>query len=227
MKSLLLWFTLQKNTKKVTNEMELSLHIAKEHPPQINCDDCAFSALSVHDMEDHVNVQHKVKELLSCNQCDFDSEDGNELEEHYAKGIHVIKVQNQTIKEPKCSKCQLCEFETKGAKEIDEHVINVHGFKSCDKCEYIAEDMVLMNQHKMKHTESSLYTCGVCEFEATKLAMLNDHIETKHTKQNLWWHENQKSDHFCKKCEKKFKNLFVKRYHPCAQKTEYAGPKQS
>ena len=164
--------------------MELSLHIAKEHPPQINCDDCAFSALSVHDMEDHVNVQHKVKELLSCNQCDFDSEDGNELEEHYAKGIHVIKVQNQTIKEPKCSKCQLCEFETKGAKEIDEHVINVHGFKSCDKCEYIAEDMVLMNQHKMKHTESSLYTCGVCEFEATKLAMLKDHIEIKHTKQN-------------------------------------------
>ena len=45
--------------------------------------------------------------------------------------------------------------------------------------------MVLMNQHKMKHTESSLYTCGVCEFEATKLAMLKDHIEIKHTKQNM------------------------------------------
>jgi hypothetical protein len=86
-------------------------------------------------------------------------------------------------------------------------VINHHGFISCDKCEYLAEDNDLMKQHKKKHTGSYVYVCGICEFEATRLSLLENHLEVKHTKESMWWNENQKSDHLCEKCEKKFKNL--------------------
>ena len=74
---------------------------------------------------------------------------------------------------------------------MDNHVINHHGFIPCEKCEYIAGDKILMKQHKLKHTGSSLYICGVCEFDS----ILEEHSEIKHNKKSLWWHEGQKSDH--------------------------------
>ena len=121
-------------------------------------------------------------------------------------------------------KCHLCEYLTKEPKEMDNHVINQHGFVCCDLCEYMAEDRQLVAQHKKKHTGKIIYTCGICEFEATKESILEDHHEIKHTKKNFWWMEKEKSEHFCDKCEKKFQNLFVKRYHLCVQETKYVCP---
>jgi hypothetical protein len=77
-----------------------------------------------------------------------------------------------------------------------------------------------MNKNKTKHTGEFVFPCRICEFEATRKLNLENHMEAKHTKQNLWWNENQKSDHFCKKCENKFKNLFVKRYHLCNKESK-------
>ena len=53
----------------------MSIHIAKEHPPQIHCDEYDLMASSTHDMEDHVNLKHKVEELFSCIHSEFDKED--------------------------------------------------------------------------------------------------------------------------------------------------------
>ena len=121
-------------------------------------------------------------------------------------------------------KCHLCEYVTCEPKEMDNHVIQQHGFVCCDLCEYMAEDKQLVAQHKKKHTGKFIYTCGICEFEATRKSILEDHHEIKHTKKIFWWMEKEKSEHYCDRCEKKFRNLFVKRYHLCLQETKYACP---
>jgi hypothetical protein len=46
---------------------------------QMNCDDCEFEATSTNDVENLVNLEHKVKELFSCKLCDFETEHGSEL----------------------------------------------------------------------------------------------------------------------------------------------------
>ena len=117
-------------------------------------------------------------------------------------------------------KCHLCEYLTNEPTDMDNHVINQHGFVCCDLCEYMAEDAQLVAQHKKKHTWRIIYTCGLCEFEATKESILEDHHEIKHTKKNFWWMEKVRSEHFCDRCEKMFQNLFVKRYHLCVQETK-------
>ena len=43
-------------------------------------------------------------------------------------------------------------------------------------------------------------------------------------KKTIWWHEQEATEYNCDKCEKKFKNLFVKRHHLCKQVTKYACP---
>ena len=205
---------------------ELSIHIAKEHQEKINCDDCSFTASSTNEIENHINQKHKVKELYSCKQCDFDSEVKSELGAHTAKNIHDIRIHNISIKEQKKSKCHLCEYETNENRIMDEHLIYHHGFICCEKCEYMSEDNVLMKQHKMKHTGTSIFYCGRCEFEATRQIILENHLETKHAqKSDYWWQESQKCVYYCDKCEKKFQNLFVMRYHICVQETKYACPK--
>ena len=107
---------------------------------------------------------------------------------------------------------------------MDKHTISDHGYILCDKCDYIGADKELLIQHKMKHSGTNIFICGICEFEATRQAILENHMENKHTKKTFWWHESEKSDYYCDKCEKKFKNIFVMRYHMCLQETKYACP---
>ena len=174
------------------------------------------------DMEVHVKEQHGLKELLSCNQCDFDTESRIELQDHMAKNIHDINIKNKTI--PAATKCHKCEYETNDPNSMDSHVVSLHCFVQCDKCEYIAEDNDIMKKHKMKHTGSSLFICGTCEFEATRRILLETHIEAKHTDKPLGRSENNTDGYFCVKCEKNFKTTFVKKYHHCVQETKYACP---
>ena len=49
-----------------------------------------------------------------------------------------MRTQNETIKEPGFSKCG-----TNKANIMDEPVIKHHGFISCEKCKYLAEDKAL------------------------------------------------------------------------------------
>ena len=52
---------------------------------QMNCDYCEFEATSTNDVENLVNLEHKVEELFSCKLCDFESEHGRELKPHNDK----------------------------------------------------------------------------------------------------------------------------------------------
>ena len=87
-----------------------------------------------------------------------------------------------------------------------------HGILVCQKCDYRAEDRSLMRKHMETHTGTSLLPCRICEFETTKKATLDEHIEIKH---------NQKSggskdrDHHCEKCGKTYNGKVALTYHKC------------
>ena len=184
-------------------ESELTEHEQKEHHQQL--------------LADNQKQVEKPESNSTCEKCPFQSSDNGDLVNHVQKE-HTVQVRYWDFK----AQCHLCKFETKDPTAMDDHVVKEHGFVCCNKCEYIAADKSLLKQHKMKHTGTSIYTCGTCEFETTRQAMLNDHIEAKHMKKNFWWLEKEKSEYNCDKCEKKFQNLFVMRYHLCVQKTKYA-----
>ena len=62
-----------------------------------------------------------------------------------------------------------------------------------------------------QETLFSLSICGICEFEARMLSMLEDHLDIRNMKKKIvWWQESQKTEHYFDKCVKEFKSLFVK-----------------
>ena len=157
--------------------------------------------------------------MLSCNECDFETQDKSVLQEHISRNIHDFEIKNNTLKDQETIMCHLCEIEVSTNEEMDSHLVESHKFMCCEQCEYLTDDKLLLNQQKKKHTSVNIFRCWTCEFEYTRQAMLENHLEEKHSKEKLWWHENQTSDHHCEKCGKTFKNLFVKIHHLCKMKT--------
>ena len=113
--------TCDQYSNEVPDEYHLSIHIAREHPPYIKCDDCPLTASSQQELENHVSQKHKVKELFSCYLCDFNSEESSELKAHVTRNIHDISSQNLSFKEKPYSICHPWKYETK-----DEHVMKNH-----------------------------------------------------------------------------------------------------
>ena len=60
----------------------------------------------------------------------------------------------------------------------------------------------------MRHTGNMIYQCQICEFEATKQSILEDHIEHKHT-------QKEQTPYTCSKCEKTFAYYFLLINHRC------------
>ena len=166
------------------NEMELASHIAHEHPAPINCADCTFTALSAKDMENHVDVLHKMKELFSCSQCDFDSEDSNELKAHNDRDIHDIRTQNQTFKEAPVFKCHLCEYKTNEVDGLVTHKESQHRREvvseekqvkyKCDYCEFVSDDRNISEDHATQ--SHGVINCDKCEYSALDKSILKKHM---------------------------------------------------
>ena len=72
------------------------------------------------------------------------------------------------------------EHVTGDVKNSRKHALNEHGSFSCDKCEYIALDKSILKQHMKQQPGTLLFTCRICELEASKQDMLENHIESKH-----------------------------------------------
>ena len=86
--------------------------------------------------------------------------------------------------------------------------------------EYLKEDKKIIHtkeklytcNHKIKNTDISVYTCGICEFNVTKQSILENHIKAKHTNKTSVL------------CEKNFETTFVENYHLCIRKTKLTCP---
>ena len=60
------------------------------------------------------------------------------------------------------------------------------------------------------HTGRIIFKCRVCEFEVTRQGMLDDHMESEHTKKD---HPPEKRD--CEKCEQTFPTSLHLEFHIC------------
>ena len=105
--------------------------------------------------------------------------------------------------------CHLCDYETYYPLEFNEHGSKSHGIIHCDKCDYSADDSTIMKKHMMKHTGKFNSICSICGFEATREALLEDHKEVKHKK------NNDKLLTICEGCDKSFPFPFLLKYHFC------------
>jgi hypothetical protein len=105
----------------------------------------------------------------------------------------------------------LCDYQSNDTKAIDEHGKDQHGVFKCEKCDYTAEDNAIMKKHMGTHTGRNILPCGVCEFETTRRATLDDHLNAKHgLNQSL-----DQEQHNCNKCEKTFEGTFELAHHKC------------
>ena len=145
---------------------------------------------------------------LTCRLCVFECETKDEIEAHMK-----IKHQQTQQNEPEVFKfaCHLCDYETNDTKDVDAHGILVHGILACDKCEYQAEDRDLMRRHMETHTGRNILPCGICEFESTKKATLNEHVKSKHNPKKSF--DNKVYD--CRKCKKQYIRMFIFNNHKC------------
>ena len=194
------------------------------------------------DVKNHIDNQHstiggahvhhketvELESLFSCDQCDYDSDTRENLNIHNDRNIHDVHNLNSTLEEKdypkhaetikldevKLMTCYLCKYETYDQSKLDDHGFSKHGIIQCDKCEYRAEDNDILKKHKMKHTGSILFSCGVCEFESSKQSMLVDHKESKHTIEKELTID-------CVRCEKVFSHAFLLKSHSCMPMFKY------
>ena len=152
----------------------------------------------------------KQKSLKSCEKCDFDTEDKEELEAHQVRNVHNVKDRENLELNVILQRCGFCDYTSEDQKNVNEHAYQSHGLITCEKCEYGALDADIMKKHMKTHTGRIIFTCRVCEFEATRQGMLDDHMESKHTKKD---HPPEKHD--CKKCEQTFPTSLHLEFHIC------------
>ena len=163
-----------------------------------------------------------MESLKSCDKCDFETEDMKELKIHQDKNVHDIVNKNNTIGCSKLElpqvalKCGFCDYTVTDKKSLDDHGYQKHGLINCEKCEYGALDEDIMKKHMMTHTGRIVFMCNICEFETTRQSMLENHMESKHPK-----NENQSVKHYCEKCEQEFLSSLHLDYHHCKPQFKY------
>ena len=106
--------------------------------------------------------------------------------------------------------CHFCEYESLDLKRIEVHVLEAHGVINCTLCDYGSLDKDLMRSHMKIHTGRINFTCNICEFEATKHSLLEEHVEAKHSNRN-----KEPTSYHCEICERAFPAYFLLRDHNC------------
>ena len=151
---------------------------------------------------------------------------------HNLRNIHDVHNQNRTLDEiteflaeerrnsgraesvtTDMLMCYLCLYETTEVSQMDDHGFHKHGILNCDKCDYTAEDSDIMTKHKINNTGRILFSCGICEFEASKQCMLENHKESKHA--NKEHSKEEVSSHECRICDTVFQYSFLLKSHAC------------
>ena len=67
------------------------------------------------------------------------------------------------------------------------------------------------------HSGRIIFTCGICEFEATRKSLLEKHHESKHKKRK----ENIQNPQKCNTCEKIFLEDIFFKYHSCSPDSKF------
>ena len=116
----------------------------------------------------------KEKNKIKCSVCDFTSKSEQGLKTHMKRKHTNFSAE----KYPK--NCDLCESVLENESELKSHM-KVHSYSEmkfkCEDCDFWGENELTMEVHTGKY-HSEIIECGLCEFKATDLEILNTHIST-------------------------------------------------
>ena len=116
-----------------------------------------------------------MKENFKCEYCDFQTPSERGLNVH-------IKRKHTNMKADKFSvECDFCEFNAKSESEMKFHLKNSHTATDsnvkCLDCDFCAYNEISIQVHQGRQHEDG-FTCGLCDFKADSLEMLNLHLKT-------------------------------------------------
>ena len=160
-------------------------------------------------LSEHLEKNHIILRLYNCTSCDYGTTVQKELKMHI----------QSTHKSDNVLNCHMCAYKAIGLSNLEDHGLKSHNIIKCNRCEYWAEDEDIMNNHMKKHTGEMLFSCYVCEFEATREYLLENHREIKHKKVEV---PPVRSEPDCSICEESFKYNFLVKKHKCSPKSKFA-----
>ena len=149
---------------------------------------------------------------LMCSKCGKYFRRQTILSEHLVKN-HII------LRFSAFLNCHMCAYKAIGLSNLEDHGLKSHNIIKCKRCEYWAEDEDIMNNHMKKHTGEMLFSCYVCEFEATREYLLENHREIKHKKVEV---PPVRSEPDCSICEESFQHDILVKKHKCSPKSKFA-----
>ena len=114
--------------------------------------------------------------MIKCEKCDFttNSEKGFKT--------HMKRKHYEKTKEPVTFQCEFCEYETKRKIDLKRHTKS-HSYTfekdkcKCNQCDFTGNNAWTLQIHNGKSHNESI-ECGLCDFVAKDLDMLNLHLKT-------------------------------------------------
>ena len=228
--------------KKSKPELPITLEVFEDEPKEdcnllkILHENLSLSDISMNDIS--INIHRNDKETLEtkiimepnggltntntsasfyCTECGESFHGETQLDDH-TDGAHEKHIVGEKTGHPdaKMSRCDFCEFTSVDQKVVDAHMQRKHEVIQCEKCEYGALDADILKKHMMTHTGNIIFTCYICEFEVTKQSILEDHKESKHSKEEVL-----PDVLYCEKCEKTYQTKFHLEFHNCKSPYKY------
>ena len=111
---------------------------------------------------------------FKCSFCDYQAKSSNGLRMHINRK-HTKYDENKTS-----FQCENCGKEFSSACDLKDHMIS-HSFQKlqfkCDECDFWGPNKQTMKMH-IKRNHSEIITCGMCDFEAKDIEILDTHTFT-------------------------------------------------
>ena len=142
------------------------------------CDRCDFITDRPRMLKNHKIFMHESSGLFPCDSCDYK-----------ALSPHVLKVHKTSKHDREQHYCDLCDFSTNWPANLTTHRKKKHMEPMgdidakrfpCDRCEYQALSINVLEVHKSSKHDRVRYNCDMCDFSTNWPANLTTHKKKKH-----------------------------------------------
>ena len=180
------WVTCSLCPFSANNDAVFKRHIAIMHEgggrmiknKTYKCDRCDFITDRPRMLKNHKIFMHESSGLFPCDHCDYK-----------ALSPHVLKVHKTSKHEREQYYCDLCDFSTNWPANLTTHRKKKHMEPMgdidakrypCDRCEYQALSINVLEVHKSSKHDRVRYNCDMCDFSTNWPANLTTHKKKKH-----------------------------------------------
>lgn len=149
-------------------------HMQTEHTGRYCCADCGFSATKLSVFKQHfiLHYPHSTAakreqgSRLTCGKCGFRAPGYILLQNHIILN-HVLE----------CTHCDYCSF---SKYSLSRHKAEAHSIHICSKCDFTAEAIRELDEHKNTVHGSPRLKCKLCSYQAPTPLDLKHHGRTLH-----------------------------------------------